>query len=326
MPLVAVVGPTAIGKTALGVVLSQRFNGEIVSADSRQFYRLMDIGTAKPTPAELGAARHHLINIAYPDETVGLSQFLRLAREAITDINRRGKLPLLVGGTGQYIRALLQGWQVPNIPPDEELRAELEARAEADPDGLWQQLMALDPAAEAFIDRRNLRRVIRALEVTIKSAQPFSALRRRRPPPFRVLSLGLTMDRAALYERADTRVDKMIEAGLPAEVQDLVDRGYGWRLPAMSGLGYIQFRPYIDPVDPRGEGCRSNVSLGEVVERIKIETHDFIRRQYTWFRPKTAGVHWLDVASPQHQETARQRVTSFLAQSEDILTGNHGSV
>ena len=326
MPLVAVVGPTAIGKTALGVVLSQRFNGEIVSADSRQFYRLMDIGTAKPTPAELGAARHHLINIAYPDETVGLSQFLRLAREAITDINRRGKLPLLVGGTGQYIRALLQGWQVPNIPPDEELRAELEARAEADPDGLWQQLMALDPAAEAFIDRRNLRRVIRALEVTIKSAQPFSALRRRRPPPFRVLSLGLTMDRAALYERADTRVDKMIEAGLPAEVQDLVDRGYGWRLPAMSGLGYIQFRPYIDPVDPRGEGCRSNVSLGEVVERIKIETHDFIRRQYTWFRPKTAGIHWLDVASPQHQETARQRVTSFLAQSEDILTGNRGSV
>jgi len=313
MPLVAIVGPTAIGKTALGVYLAQRFNGEIVSADSRQFYRLMDIGTAKPTPEELAAAPHHLINIACPDETVGLSQFLELAREAITDIDRRGKLPLLVGGTGQYIRALLQGWQVPTIPPDEELRAELEARAEADPDGLWQQLMALDPEAEAFIDRRNLRRVIRALEVTLKSGQPFSALRRRTPPPFRVLNLGLTMDRAALYERADARVDRMIEAGLPAEVQDLVDLGYGWRLPAMSGLGYIQFRPYIDH-----EGCLGKVSLDEVVERIKIETHDFIRRQYTWFRPKASGIHWLDAPSPQHHETAGHRVTDFLAQSEPI--------
>jgi len=300
------VGPTAIGKTALGVVLAQRFNGEIVSADSRQFYRLMDIGTAKPTPEELAAVPHHLIDIAYPDETIGLSQFLELAREAITDIDRRGKLPLLVGGTGQYIRALLQGWQIPNVPPDEELRAELEARAEADPDGLWQQLMALDPATEAFIDRRNLRRVIRALEVTLKSGQPFSALRRRTPPPFRALSLGLTMDRAALYERADARVDRMIEAGLPAEVQDLVDRGYGWRLPAMSGLGYIQFRPYIE-----GE-----TGLDEVVERIKIETHDFIRRQYTWFRPKASDIHWLDAPSSQCHETAGQRVINFLAQPE----------
>ena len=308
IPLVAIVGPTAIGKTALGVHLAQRLNGEIVSADSRQFYRLMDIGTAKPTPQELAAAPHHLINIAYPDETVGLSQFLRLAREAIYDINRRGKLPLLVGGTGQYIRALLQGWQVPNVPPDEELRAELEARAGADPDGLWRQLMTLDPDAEAFIDRRNLRRVIRALEVTLKSAQPFSALRRRTPPPFRVLSLGLTMDRAALYQRADTRVDRMIEAGLPAEVQGLVDRGYGWHLPAMSGLGYIQFRPYID----------TEVCLGKVVERIKMETHDFIRRQYTWFRPKASGIHWLDAPSPQLPETAGDRITDFLAQSEPI--------
>jgi len=313
IPLVAIVGPTAIGKTALGVYLAQHFNGEIVSADSRQFYRLMDIGTAKPTPAELAAAPHHLINIAYPDETVGLSQFLHLAREAITDINGRNKLPLLVGGTGQYIRALLQGWQVPDIPPDEELRAELEARAETDPEGLWQQLMALDPATEAFIDRRNLRRVIRALEVTLKSGQPFSALRRRTPPPFRVLSLGLTTDRAVLYQRADARVDRMIEAGLPAEVQDLVDRGYSWRLPAMSGLGYIQFRPYIDTEVGLGKA-----DLGEVVERIKIETHDFIRRQYTWFRPKASDIHWLDALSPQRHETAGQGITNFLAQSKPI--------
>jgi tRNA dimethylallyltransferase len=313
MPLVAIVGPTAVGKTALGVYLAQRFNGEIVSADSRQFYRLMDIGTAKPTPEELAAAPHHLISIAYPDETVGLAQFLQSAREAIADVNRRGKLPLLVGGTGQYIRALLQGWQVPDIPPDKELRSELEARAEADPDGLWQQLMVLDPDAEVFIDRRNLRRVIRALEVSLKSGQPFSALRRRTPPPFRVLSLGLTMDRAALYQRADARVDKMIEAGLPAEVQDLVNRGYDWHLPAMSGLGYIQFRPYIDP-----EGSLGKVSLGEVVERIKIETHDFIRRQYTWFRPKASGIHWLDALSPQLHETAGDRVTDFLPQPEPV--------
>ncbi len=301
IPLVAVVGPTAVGKTALGVTLGKHFDGEIVSADSRQFYRYMDVGTAKPTAEELTRTPHHLIDIADPDATVGLAQFLELARSAIAAIAARGKLPLVVGGTGQYVRALLRGWQVPNVPPDPELRAALEEEAERDPEALWERLMALDPGAADFIDPRNLRRVIRAMEVSLKADRPFSELRRRTPPPYRILQLGLTMDREALYARADARVDAMIAEGLPAEVQRLLDMGYGWELPAMSGLGYIQFRPHFEGEAP----------LEEVAERIKLDTHDFIRRQYTWFRPNSPKIHWMDVTEEPVPE-ALEMVLEFL--------------
>ncbi|MBN1875535.1 MAG: tRNA (adenosine(37)-N6)-dimethylallyltransferase MiaA [Anaerolineae bacterium] len=284
IPLVAIVGPTAVGKTALAVAIGTAYNAEAVSVDSRQFYRTMDVGTAKPTTEELASLRHHLINIADPDETVGLAQFLRLARTAIADIHARGKLPLLVGGTGQYVRALLQGWQIPEVTPDPDLRAELEAQAATNPDALWEQLMILDPDAANLMDPRNLRRVIRALEVCLKSARPFSEQRRHIPPPYRVLQIGLTMEREALYGRADARVDAMMAAGLLAEVCGLLDRGYDWGLPAMSGLGYIQFRPYFE----------GTVTLKDVTERIKWDTHAFIRRQYTWFRPTHPDIHWLD--------------------------------
>jgi tRNA dimethylallyltransferase len=302
IPLIVIVGPTGVGKTALGVELTAQVDGEIVSADSRQFYRSMDIGTAKPTPEELEGAPHHLIDIADPDETVGLAQFLGLARTAIREIADRGKIPFLVGGTGQYVRALLQGWQVPNVPPDPELRERLERQAEEDPDALWQRLMDLDPEAEAFIHPNNLRRVIRALEVSLKTGRPFSKLRRRVPPPYRVLKLGLTMERTALYERVDARVDAMMDAGLPAEVRSLLQQGYGWELPAMSGLGYSQFRPYL-----AGEA-----TLDEAVERIKLDTHDFIRRQYTWFRPQSDDIHWLNAADPHLLQEARDLVDTFL--------------
>jgi len=290
-PLVAVVGPTGVGKTALGVVAGSQLSAEIVSADSRQFYRLMDIGTAKPTEAELAQVPHHLIDIADPDETVGLAQFLRLARAAVDEVVGRGRIPFLVGGTGQYVRAFLQGWQVPEVQPDPALRADLERQAEASPDALWARLMALDPEAEGFIDRRNIRRVIRALEVCLKTGKPFSEQRRRIPPPYRVLQVGLTMEREALYARVDARVDAMMEAGLLEEVRGLVAAGYGWELPSMSGLGYSQFRPYFE-----GEA-----TLEKVVERIKLDTHDFIRRQYTWFRRSSPDIHWLDAQSPVHE-------------------------
>ncbi|MGC9521504.1 MAG: tRNA (adenosine(37)-N6)-dimethylallyltransferase MiaA [Anaerolineae bacterium] len=302
IPLIAIVGPTAIGKTALGVDIAERFGGEIVSADSRQFYRMMDIGTAKPTPEELRHAPHHLIDIADPDETVGLARFLRLARTAIADIHARGKLPLLVGGTGQYVRALLRGWRVPEVPPDEALRAELEEQGERDPEGLWDRLMRIDPAAAEFIHPNNIRRVVRALEVSLKSGVPFSDLRRRIPPPYRVLKLGLTMDRAALYARADARVDAMMAAGLLQEVARLLQRGYDWDLPAMSGLGYGQFRPFFE----------RKATLEEVVERIKLDTHDFIRRQYTWFRPSSPDIHWYAATDPHTPECARREVKAFL--------------
>ncbi|MEA3397936.1 MAG: tRNA (adenosine(37)-N6)-dimethylallyltransferase MiaA [Chloroflexota bacterium] len=297
IPLVAIVGPTAVGKTNLALALGTQMNAEVISVDSRQFYRGMDIGTAKPTPEERAQLPHHLIDIADPDETVGLAQFLRLARAAIEDIAARGKLPFLVGGTGQYMRALLQGWQVPETPPDPELRADLEQQAASDPAALWARLLVLDPEAADFIDRRNLRRVIRALEVCLKTGRPFSEQRRRVPPPYRVLQLGLTLERELLYARADARVEAMLAAGLPDEVERLRASGYGWELPAMSGLGYIQFRPYF----------AGQATLDEIAARIKLDTHDFIRRQYTWFRLTDPHIHWLE-AGENVLQAARDRL------------------
>jgi len=308
IPVVAIVGPTAAGKTALALALGETFPAEVVSADSRQFYRCMDIGTAKPTPAERARLPHHLIDIADPDETVGLAPFLRLARTAVAEIAARGRLPFVVGGTGQYVYALLEGWQTPEVPPDPVLRAELETQAAANPAALWARLIALDPEAATFIDPRNLRRVIRALEVCLKTGQPFSAQRRRIPPPYRVLHLGLTMERAALYARADARVDAMMAAGLLDEVAALRECGYDWRLPAMSSLGYSQFRPY----------CAGEATLEDVTERIKLDTHAFIRRQYTWFRSRSEHIHWLD-AGQDPTPQARALVETFMNPSSAEL-------
>jgi tRNA dimethylallyltransferase len=307
IPVIAIVGPTAVGKTALALALGETFPAEVVSADSRQFYRFMDIGTAKPTLAERAQMPHHLIDIVDPDETVGLAQFLRLARVAIVEIAARGRIPFVVGGTGQYVYALLEGWQTPEVAPDAALRAELEAQASADPATLWAHLTALDPEATTFIDPRNTRRVIRALEVCLKTGQPFSAQRRRIPPPYRVLHIGLTMERAALYARADARVDAMMAAGLSDEVKALRERGYDWRLPAMSSLGYSQFRPYFaNEVTAIGA-----TKLEDVIERIKLDTHAFIRRQYAWFRSRSKHIHWLD-ADQDSTTQARALVEAFM--------------
>ena len=301
IPVVVILGPTGIGKTSLAAEIGPQWEAEVVSVDSRQFYRGMDIGTAKPSEAELSQVRHHLIDIAEPDETVGLASFLDLVRPLIREIHQRGKLPFLVGGTGQYIRALLQGWQVPHVPPDPALRAELGELAERDPAALWQRLLALDPKVKEFIHPNNLRRIIRALEVSLKTGQAFSALRRRIPPPYRVLQIGLTMEREALYARVDARVEAMLDAGLVAEVRRLLAAGYTWELPAMSGLGYIQLRPYL----------AGKCTLDEAVERIKLDTHDFIRRQYTWFNADE--IHWLEIME-EPAAAAAQLLTDFMNQ------------
>ena len=292
IPLVVIVGPTAVGKTAAAVALGEQVGAEIVSADSRQVYRGMDIGTAKPSAEERAQVVHHLIDIAEPDETGGLAQFMRLAHAAIVEIAARGRVPFLVGGTGQYVRALLQGWQIPEVPPDPELRSALEQESREEPSRLWERLMELDSGAADFVDRRNLRRVIRALEVCLKTGRPFSEQRCHVPPPYRVLQIGLTLERAALYARADVRVDAMLAAGLRDEVAALLAAGYDWSLPSLSGLGYLQFRPYFS-----GEA-----TLEEVGTRIKLATHDFIRRQYAWFHLNDPAIHWLDAA---HLDTAQ---------------------
>jgi tRNA dimethylallyltransferase len=273
--LLAVVGPTAVGKTALAIELAQALGGEIVSADSRQVYRGMDIGTAKPTPAERAAVPHHVIDVVDPDEAFSLACYQDLARAAIADIAARGRLPLLVGGTGQYLAAVLQGWQVPRVAPQPELRAALEREAaERGAAALHARLAQVDPAAAAAIAPSNLRRIVRALEVYEVTGRPISEQRSMQPPPYRARTLWLTLPAPELYRRIDTRVDAMIAAGLVEEVRRLLERGYGWDLPAMSGLGYREFRPYFE----------GRASLEQAIQRLKYDTHAFARRQAAWFR------------------------------------------
>lgn len=288
-PLLAIVGPTGVGKTALAVRLAQTFDGEVVSADSRQFYRGMDIGTAKPTLAEQAAAPHHLLDIADPDATVGLAQFQALARAAVEDVQRRGKTPLLVGGTGQYLWGFLEGWTVPEVPPDWDLRKRLYARAEADGGAaLVAELAQVDAAAAAKIDPRNTRRVIRALEVYHATGRPFSEAQAKSPLPYRTLVLGLHLDREALYPRLDARIDAMLDAGLEEEVRGLVARGYGFDLPAMTALGYGEFAPVV-----RGEA-----TVAEAATLIKRNTRRFVRQQGAWFKRSDPRIHWLDARDP----------------------------
>ncbi len=287
MPLVVILGPTAVGKTALAIHVANALSGEIVSADSRQVYRYMDIGTAKPTPDELAAVPHHLIDLVTPDQPYSLAEYQRAAYRAIQDIRARTRLPLLVGGTGQYLTAVLEGWGIPEVPPDASLRAELESFAAAQgARALHNRLRAVDPVAAGRIDYRNIRRVVRALEVCLLTGTPITVLQRKSPPPYRVLQIGLTLPREALYERIDARVDRMIAAGLEREVRALLDAGYTWDCPAMSGLGYTQWRPYF----------AGDAALHEVIRAIKHASHAFARRQYTWFRGHDAGIHWLDAA------------------------------
>lgn len=296
IPLVALVGPTASGKTALALHLAERLpellglaGAEVVSADSRQIYRMMDIATAKPTADERAHTPHHLLDCVWPDESYTLAEYQRDANAAIVDIWARGRLPLLVGGTGLYIRSVVDGLAIPEVAPQPELRAELEAAwAQRGLATLVEQLRALDPLAAGRIDTANPRRVIRALEVCIVSGRPFSEQQGSRPTPYRATLIGLNMDRNALNARADRRIAAMVADGLVAETEALVARGYAWTLPAMSSLGYREIGAYL-----RGETTQA-----EAVTRFEQSTHQYIRRQVTWFRPDRRVI-WLDAALPK---------------------------
>jgi len=274
-PLIAIVGPTAVGKTALALRKAQHLDGEIVSADSRQVYRFMDIGTAKISPEQQARVPHHLIDVINPDEPFSLATYQDLATAALADITARGRIPLLVGGTGQYLVAVLQGWRIPRVPPQPELRAALEAEAQEHGAAvLHARLTAVDPEAAATTGPDNVRRIIRALEVYEVTGQPISAQQTREPPPYRIETLWLHLPREELYRRIDARIDAMMEAGLLREVRMLLEMGYTWEMPAMSSLGYIQFRPYF----------AGTATLKECVQRLKYDTHAFARRQDNWFR------------------------------------------
>ncbi len=283
--MITIVGPTAVGKSELALQLAQYFPAEIISADSRQIYRYMDIGTNKPTPDERASVPHHLIDVVNPDEDFSLAMYHQLANVALNAIQRKGKLPLMVGGSGLYVWSLVEGWKIPQVPPNLKLRHQLEARAEQEGSQiLYQQLQDIDPAAAEKINPNNTRRIIRALEIYNATGQPSSRLQRKEVPDFPVLLIGLTKDRNELYEIIDCRVDKMLQRGLVEEVEQLLKKGYGPSLPSMSGIGYQQIVQFL----------RNEMTLPQAIDRIKYETHRLARHQYAWFRLDDSRIHWFD--------------------------------
>ena len=282
-PLLVIVGPTAVGKSDLALDLAHRFGGEIINADSRQVYRGMELGTAAPSPSAMAAVPHHLYGIASLDEGFSLARYLPLATQAIADVSGRGRLPIVVGGTGQYVNALVQGWQAPRVPPDPALRERIEALiAQEGVEAAAQELRALDPGAAARVDLRNPRRVVRALEVA--AALGPGAHGGQLPPPYRSLVLGLTTStREELYERIDGRVDAMLSGGWLDEVRALLDAGYSPELPSLSSMGYRELAQHL-----AGE-----LPLEEAARRIQLAHHRLARQQYTWFKPTDARIRWL---------------------------------
>jgi tRNA dimethylallyltransferase len=306
--VIAIVGATATGKTALAIELARLLGGEFeaVNADSRQVYRYMDVGTAKPTAAEREALPHRLIDIVDPDEEFSLGRWLQLAKEALDEVWEQGSVPIVVGGTGQYVWALLEGWRVPRVPPQEELRREMEARP---PEDLLAELRRVDPESQEFIEPKNVRRVIRALEVYYATGKPLSHWRTKDAPRFESLVIGLQMAREALYERIDARVEAMMASGFPEEVRGLVDRGYGCELSSMSGIGYRELCAHLG-----GE-----MALDEAVARTKTGTHRLARHQNTWFKAGDERIRWIEAVDGAAEEAGRL-VESWLGRA----TGDKG--
>lgn len=292
-PLVIIQGPTAIGKTGLAIEIARALNGEIIGADSRQIYQHMDIGTAKPTTEEREQAVHHVVDFLRPDSYFTLAQYQEKAYQAIDDVIADGKLPLLVGGTGQYLTATEEGWSIPQVPPNEEIREALYAEVERiGVDAFHAKLEAVDSEAAEKIHPNNVRRVVRALEVYQEMGTPISVLQRKKPPPYRLKLIGLKMERESLYAQADFRVDKMMDTGFLEEVRTLLDMGYNRDLPAMTALGYREMVAHL----------LDDVSLEETVQLTKFSTHKFIRRQEIWFRGHDNGILWHNIENMNRKQ------------------------
>jgi tRNA dimethylallyltransferase len=283
--IIAIVGPTGIGKSNLAIRLCQKINSEIISADSRQVYRFMDIGTAKPDIEERALIPHNLIDIINPDESFSLAEYQQLCKLLIDDMHGRNIVPFLVGGSGQYVWAVLEGWNIPKVIPDIEYRDMLEKKAaEIGKEELYRELQSVDPEAAARIDASNVRRVIRALEIA-GNAIDDKTRQRNKNPVYDALIIGLTTSRDEIYRRIDDRIDTMIENGLVEEVKELVKRGYKLDLPSMSAIGYKQIGMFL-----KGE-----LSLEEAIQQIKYETHRYVRNQYNWFKLKDDRIKWFDI-------------------------------
>lgn len=285
-PLVILTGPTAVGKTALSILLAKAIDGEIISADSMQVYRYMDIGSAKVTTEEMQGIPHHLMDCYEPDEEFHVVEFQRAAKEAMAGIWQRGHIPIIAGGTGFYIQALVKDIDFTETAGDESYRRELEALAAAKGSGYLHRMLAeADPKAAEEIHANNAKRIIRALEYYHFTGQPISLHNeeeKQKVSPYRYAYFVLNCDREELYQRIDRRVDEMMEQGLLSEVERLRSMGYHRQMVSMQGLGYKELLDYL----------AGDISLEEAVYRIKRDTRHFAKRQLTWFR-REKDVIWI---------------------------------
>ncbi|SFP94414.1 tRNA dimethylallyltransferase [Lachnospiraceae bacterium XBB1006] len=286
-PLVIVAGPTAVGKTEFSIKLAKSIHGAVISADSMQVYRGMDIGSAKITKEEMQGVPHYLVDCLEPDDEFHVVRFCQLAKEALQEIYQNGQIPIIVGGTGFYIQALLYGIDFDKEPTDETYRKMLERKArECGPDVLFEELRCVDPKSCESIHKNNVKRVIRALEYFHDTGKPISEhneQERKKKSPYNYAFFVLTDERAKLYERIDMRVDKMMQQGLLREVQALKERGFHEGMVSMQGLGYKELLAYLN----------GKQSLDEAIYIIKRDTRHFAKRQITWFK-REQDVVWLN--------------------------------
>ena len=287
-PVIAIVGATATGKSGVAVELARAIGGEIINADSRQVYRGMDIGSAKPTPQERGGVPHHLFDVAAPDEVFSLGLFLEAARRAIEDVLELRRTPIIVGGTGQYVWALLEGWDVPEVAPNYGLRQELADRADAiGRQALHAELRSRDPVAAERIHPNNLSRSIRALEVVISTGRPFSEQRTRTTPPWDTRIAGIALERTSLDERIVRRIDVQLSSGWPEEVKALLAQGYKADMSSFRSIGYREVVAHLE-----GGLSREDMRLA-----ILKKTKRLARTQFAWFRNDDPRIAWVNAAN-----------------------------
>ena len=287
--VIYIVGPTATGKTQLAIALARQLGGEIVNSDSRQVYKYMEIGTAKPTPEERAQVPHHLFDLLTPAEDFSLGTFLKLAREVVPEIEGRDSIPIVVGGTGQYIWALREGWEVPAVAPDDEYRTEMESlAAEEGNQVLYQRLQLIDPKRASELDPRNTRRLIRALEIHHVTGIAPSDFQAPSGGGIDGLVIGLTMARGILYDRIDRRVDQMMAHGFLDEARNLTALGLALGEGCLACPGYREL----------GQFLAGEMSLDDAVQKTKFQTHRLARRQYTWFKLGDSRINWLDGIDP----------------------------
>lgn len=311
IPLIVIVGPTAVGKTEISIDIALRLNGEIVSADSMQIYKYMDIGTAKPTIEERKGVPHFMIDIITPDQEFSVALYKEMASKIIKEIHERGHMPILTGGTGLYVNSIINIMDFSSTA-DWRLREELKKQAKMyGNEYLYNKLREIDPITSVKLHPNDIRRIIRALEVYKLTGKPISyyqlTTQNRPNPDYDVLMIGLTMDREKLYNRIEARVDKMIKAGLVDEVRWLCEKGYKDNMIAMQGLGYKEIIKYLD----------GQCTLEEAINTLKRNTRRYAKRQLTWFR-RDKRIHWIYVDQFNSKEVIIKNILELVAEKYNL--------